>query len=113
MKTTTTKLILAALLGFSVTASAEVLDMVPFAKDVDGRTYMIEREFYSYGTKQNNFKYKGTRLWVIDQYGRQAESHEVYFDCSDNTFGFSTPTTEDIMKGTVIYQIYLKACSKN
>jgi hypothetical protein len=105
--------ILASVLTLSGVASAEVLDMVPFGSDVDGRTYFIERSFYNYGTKQDGFKYKGTRLWVVDRFGRQSESVEIYFDCSDSTFGFSTPTTQDLMKGTVIHQIYLKACPKN
>jgi hypothetical protein len=105
--------ILASILTLSGVTSAEELDMVPFGSDVDSRTYFIERNFYNYGTKQDGFKYKGTRLWVVDRFGRQSESVELYFDCSDSTFGFSTPTTQDLMKGTVIHQIYLKACPKD
>lgn len=54
------KLALLATLFLTSAAQAAVLDMVPLATDVDGRTYLVEREFYSYGSEDDGYKYKGT-----------------------------------------------------
>ena len=104
------KLALIATLILTPTAQAAVLDMVPLGNDVNGRNYSVERNFYSYGSEDIGYKYKGTRVLVSDQYSRQTQNYEIYFDCSDDTFGYSVPTSEDVVSGTMIHAMYQIAC---
>lgn len=106
------KIITAVALSLPLFTQAAVLDMVPLLKDDFGNIHLVEREFYDYGTKENNFKYKGTRWIVQDPVGRYTLDTEIYFDCQDSTYGVTVPTTEDIPAGTVIHAIYRKACGK-
>ncbi len=92
------------------TTQAAVLDMVPLGADVDGRTYQVERKFYDYGSDADGYKYKGTRVIQYDSRSRSTISYELYFDCSDATMGTSTPTTHDVVSGTINYSIYEIAC---
>lgn len=104
------KIIASIAIAVPAFTQAAVLDMVPFLEDDFGNIHLVEREFYDYGTKENNFKYKGTRWIVRDMVGRYSMNTDIYFDCSDATFGLTVPTTEDIPAGTVIHAIYKKAC---
>lgn len=104
------KLALLATLFLTSTAQAAVLDMVPLATDVDGRTYLVEREFYSYGSEDDGYKYKGTHVVEVDRYTRRTHNYEMYFDCSDATVGTTVPTTEDVVSGTIRYEAYKRAC---
>lgn len=104
------KLALLATLFLTTTAQAAVLDMVPLATDVDGRTYLVEREFYSYGSEDDGYKYKGTHVVEVDRYTRRTHNYEMYFDCSDATVGTTVPTTEDVVSGTIRYEAYKRAC---
>jgi hypothetical protein len=99
-----------ATLFLTSTAQAAVLDMVPLATDVDGRTYLVEREFYSYGSEDDGYKYKGTHVVEVDRYTRRTHNYEMYFDCSDATVGTTVPTTEDVVSGTIRYEAYKRAC---
>lgn len=105
------KAVLAAVaLSLSIPAAAEVLDMVYLTTDAQGQSHYVERKFYNYGNKANNWKYKGTRWWIVNQYGRTVHEREVYFDCSDSTWGLTAPTREDIMTGSIIHLGYRRAC---
>lgn len=94
----------------SVAAQAEILEMRFFGTDAMGNNHQVEKKFYNYGTKEDGWKYKGTRWIITDPIGRTTLSTEVYLDCSDQTWGFDTPTTNDIPSGSVIHAIYEEAC---
>ena len=100
----------ALLTTLASTVQAAVLDMVPLATDVNGRTYHVEREFYSYGTEEDGFKYKGTHVLESDKFSRRTHNYKVYFDCNDATTGDTVPTTEDVVTGTIRYEMYKIAC---
>lgn len=99
-----------AMLIASASVQAEILEMRFFGTDAMGNNHQVEKKFYNYGTKEDGWKYKGTRWIITDPIGRTTLSTEVYLDCSDQTWGFDTPTTDDIPSGSVIHAIYQEAC---
>ena len=96
----------------SINATAEVLNMQPFMVDTMGNEHYIEKPLWCYGSPENPCQYKGTNWMMRDPVGRTGVSSEIYIDCKDGTYGFTTPTTQNIMSGTLVHDLYKMACWK-
>lgn len=92
------------------TAHSAVLDMELFGQDAMGNQHYVEKKFWCYGTDEEPCQYTGTNWLVQDTVGRSTFNSDIYFDCSDDTWGHSTPTNQDIQTGTMIHAFYLRAC---
>ena len=96
----------------SINATAEVLNMQPFMVDKMGNEHYIEMPLWCYGSPDNPCQYKGTNWMMRDPVGRTSASSEIYIDCKDGTYGSTTPTTQNIMSGTLVHDLYKMACWK-
>lgn len=106
------KAFLASLMIAPAAANAAVVQMNFLGTDVSGDKHFIEKTFGCYANGNESCQYKGATWKIIYRSGK-IRSAKVYFDCSDATWGMSTPTVDDIDSGTVGYAMYELACGKD